>query len=142
MATDAEKMIRLVRERCGYGVPENAPGVCTVKDEDGTEKIKLGFDAHRDYITAIGYEAAPEIRADLCAAPAALCSLADQKPVMTAYNLTVEELAGELSDDGQVDEENRPALSLAVAMLKEAAKVYSLIYNEKKAKGEEWHGNA
>ena len=30
MATDVKKMIRLVQERTAYGVPEKAPGVCTM----------------------------------------------------------------------------------------------------------------
>lgn len=142
MATDAGKMIKLVQERCAYGVPNKASGVCSMQDEHGTEMMKLGFDTHRDYITEIGYEAAPEIRIDLCAALAAICTLALHKPVMTAYTLNENDLAGELSDDGTVDEENKMALSLAVAMLKEAVNVYSNTYVEKKAQGEEWHGNS
>lgn len=141
MATNAEKMIQLVRDRVAYGVKENAPGICIVKDEDGNEMLKLGFDAHRDYITVIGYEAAPEVSVDICASLAALCTLAGDKPVMAAYNLTREDLERELSDDGTVDEANGFAISLAMSMLKEALKVYSSLYNEKKAQGEEWHGN-
>ena len=142
MATDAKKMIRLVQERTGYGVPENAPGVCVMQDEEGNPKIKLGFDAHRDCITVMGYEAAPEVSVDICAALAALCSLAVNSPVMPAYNLKAEDLAAELSDDGQVDEANRTALNIAIAMFKEAAPMYARVYTQKKAQGEEWHGNA
>ena len=96
MATDAKKMIRLVQERTAYGVPKDAPGVCTMQDEDGNPRIKLGFDAHRDYITVMGYEAAPEVSVDICAALAALCGLAVNNPVMTARSLTEEDLAAEL----------------------------------------------
>lgn len=142
MATNAQKMIELIQARTAYGVPENAPGLCIVQDEDGSTALRLGFDAHRDYITAIGYEAAPEVRADLCAALAALCTLAADKPVMTAYNLTEADLARALSDDGSVDEENESAVSIAVAMLHQAAAAYAQIYVEKKSQGEEWHGNA
>ena len=142
MATDAEKMIRLIQDRTGWGVPENAPGVCTIQDEDGSAMIRLGFDAHRDYITVIGYEAAPQVSADICAALAALCTIAVNKPVMAAYNLKSEDLAAELSDDGHMDAENQVAVELAMAALKEAVKVYAKIYTDKKAEGEEWHGNA
>ena len=134
MATDAKKMIRLVQERMAYGVPKDAPGVCTMQDEDGNPRIKLGFDAHRDYITVMGYEAAPEVSVDICAAL--------NNPVMTARSLTEEDLAAELSDDGQIDPENRPALSIAIAMFREAVRMYAKTYTEKKAQGEEWHGNA
>lgn len=142
MATDAGKMVKLVQERTAYGVPKKASGICSVQDEHGTVMLKLGFDAHRDYITDIGYEAELEISIDLCAALAALCTLALHKPVMTAYTLTEQDLADELSDDGHVDEENKMAVSLAVTMLKEAANVYANTYVEKKTQGEEWHGNA
>ena len=43
MATDAKKMLRLVQERTAYGVPKDAPGVCTMQDEDGNPRIKLGL---------------------------------------------------------------------------------------------------
>ena len=142
MATDAKKMIRLVQERMAYGVPKDAPGVCTMQDEDGNPRIKLGFDAHRDYITVMGYEAAPEVSVDICAALAALCGLAVNNPVMTARSLTEEDLAAELSDNGQIDSESRPALSIAIAMFREAVRMYAKTYTEKKAQGEEWHGNA
>ena len=134
MATNGEKMIELVRARSFWGVPEEAAGLCTVQDEEGLERLRLGFDAHRDAIAVIGYEAAPETGADVCAALAA--------PVMTAYNdLDEAVLAAALSDDGTVDEVNRPAVALAVAMLREAIRVYARAYAEKKARGEEWHGN-
>ena len=142
MATNGEKMIELVRARSFWGVPEEAAGLCTVQDEEGRERLRLGFDAHRDAIAVIGYEAAPETGADVCAALAALCSLAVNSPVMTAYNLKAEDLAAELSDDGQVDEANRTALNIAIAMFKEAARMYARVYTQKKAQGEEWHGNA
>ena len=132
MATDAKKMIRLVQERTAYGVPKDAPGVCTMQDEDGNPRIKLGFDAHRDYITVMGYEAAPEVSVDICAALAALCGLAVNNPVMTARSLTEEDLAAELSDNGQIDPENRPALSIAIAMFREAVRMYAKTYTEKK----------
>ena len=119
MATDVKKMIRLVQERTAYGVPEKAPGVCTMQDEDGKPMIRLGFDAHRDCIAVIGYEAAPEVSVDICAALAALCGLALNRPVMAASSLTAEDLAAELSDDGKVDEENRMALDAAIAMFRE-----------------------
>ena len=62
--------------------------------------------------------------------------------MMTAYNdLDEAVLAAALSDDGTVDEVNRPAVALAVAMLREAIRVYARAYAEKKARGEEWHGN-
>ena len=141
MATDVKKMIRLVQERTAYGVPEKAPGVCTMQDEDGKPMIRLGFDAHRDCIAVIGYEAAPEVSVDICAALAALCGLTLNRPVMAASSLTAEDLAAELSDDGKVDEENRMALDAAIAMFKEAVRMYAKVYTEKKAQGIEWHGN-
>ena len=142
MATNGEKMIELVRARSFWGVPEGAAGLCTVQDEEGRERLRLGFDAHRDAIAVIGYEAAPETGADVCAALAALCGLALDQPVLTAYNdLDETALAAALSDDGTVDEVNRPAVALAVAMLREAIRVYARAYAEKKARGEEWHGN-
>ena len=67
MATDAKKMIRLVQERTAYGVPKDAPGVCTMQDEDGNPRIKLGFDAHRDYITVMGYGECGHLRGIGCA---------------------------------------------------------------------------
>ncbi len=141
MATNGEKMIQLVKDRVGYGLPSNPPGFCVVRDDSGKDMLKLGFDAHRDFISVIGYEAADEVSVDICAALAALCKLAEKKPVMTAYTLTEADLILELSDDGELDPVNQMAVSLAMAMLKEAILVYSKVYAEKKASGVEWHGN-
>ena len=142
MSTNAEKMIDLVRTWTCYGVPKNATGLCIVRDEHGEEHLKLGFDAHRDCITAIGYEASPETGVDVCASLAALCLLALNQPVMTAYNLSEADLCAGLSDNGSVDEANRPAIKLAMTMLREAIRVYANTYTEKNAQGEDWHGNS
>ena len=54
MATNGEKMIELVRARSFWGVPEGAAGLCTVQDEEGRERLRVGFDGDREGIAVMG----------------------------------------------------------------------------------------
>lgn len=132
MATNAEKMIQLVREGVDYPLPEEPMGKSVIRDEDGKDRITFGFNTKREILREVGYQADPEIAVDVVAAIVAVTKLVKDRKTMEAWLVTKEEIAGELSDDGQVDQENQIAVELAYLLLKEALKEYSVYYTEHK----------
>lgn len=132
MATDSEKMVKLIRERTRQGVPSEPAGEAKVQDESGDTMLRFGFSLHRDIITDAGYEAAPEVVIDIAATVAAMCGKIIDLKVMEAALLTPLDLEALVSDDGSVDEENKPAVALSYMLLREALKEYSRKRNEER----------
>lgn len=122
MATDAEKMIRLIRDRIAAGVPENAEARAEVKDESDRVRIRFGFTTYRDIIQEAGYEADDDTALDVAACLAALADKIEGMKVMEAALLSPADVEALVSDDGEVDEENKPAAALAYVVLAEALK--------------------
>lgn len=76
MATDIEKMLRLVTERVGTRLPESIQAESVMQDEEGHVYLRLAIAVHRDIINEIGYYAHPDVSVDVAAAMAALTQLA------------------------------------------------------------------
>ncbi|MGI6020791.1 MAG: hypothetical protein ACOX71_04880 [Lachnospiraceae bacterium] len=134
MATDVKKVIELVKEEIGKGIPEGAEAESIMQDPDGNIQLKLGIKCHREIVTEIGFFAAPEIPIDVVAAMASMTQLAKGQSVMAASLIKPEAIEEALSDDGKVDDENMVAVNAAVLMLKECLRRYSVVYQERNRK--------
>lgn len=132
MATNVDKVFDLVKRGADLKLPEQPQGSCVIRDEDGKDRIRFGFTTHREIIREVGYEADPEVSADVAAAVAAMTELVKDKKVMEAWLITPQAIAEKLSDDGNVDPENEPAVQIALALLKESLRTYSSYYSANK----------
>lgn len=133
MATDIERMLRLVTERVGTRLPESIQAESVMQDEEGHVYLRLAIAVHRDIINEIGYYAHPDVSVDVAAAMAALTQLARGKAIMAASLITAGTIAAELSDGDRLDEENLDAVNMAALMLRECLRNYSASYNRARA---------
>ena len=130
MATNVKQMLQLIQDRTCAVLPSEIQGESCMKDENGEDLLRLGIAVQRDIILSAGYEAAPDIPADTAACLAAVCTLMANRTIASAFLLTAADIASSLSDNGELDEANRPAAAIAALMARECLRNYSFHYNE------------
>ena len=132
MATDMQKMLRLVTEQTGVGRIEDPDAESVMQDESGREYLRLEMRVHRDIVKEARYVADGEVNVNVAAAMAAVTQIAQGKAIMVATLIKPADIEKELSDGSGLDEEDRPAVAAAAVMLHECLRNYSMRYNARR----------
>ena len=98
MATDMQKMLRLVTEQTGVGRIEDPDAESVMQDESGREYLRLEMRVHRDIVKEARYVADGEVNVNVAAAMAAVTQIAQGKAIMVATLIKPADIEKELSD--------------------------------------------
>ena len=130
MATDIEKMLRLVTGRSHVGTLEAPDAESVLRDESGREHLHLEISVRRDIIREARYTCDSDVSVGLAAAMAAAAGLAENRAIMSASLIGSADIERELSDGGTLDEADKPSAAMAALMLHECLRNYSMRYNQ------------
>ena len=106
MATDIEKILRLVTGRSHVGALEAPDAESVLRDESGREYLHLEISVRRDIIREARYTCDSDVSVGLAAAMAAAAGLAENRAIMSASLIGSADIERELSDGG--DPSTRP----------------------------------